>query len=102
MPDFAIYRRRDPNRRVLLEIIGFWTPRYLREELGRVRALRATDAILCVDDSLNSTDEDLADAGHVIRFKRRSDAVNVLAMVEMVLQRRRSLLPQGSDYRIDS
>jgi predicted nuclease of restriction endonuclease-like RecB superfamily len=101
-PDFAIYRRRDPSRRVLLEIVGFWTPRYLREKLGRLRAMRATDLILCVDDSLNCTDEDLADAGHVVRFKRRIDVVNVLAMVEMVLQRRHSRLPQGSDHPIES
>ena len=84
-PDFAIYRRREPTRRVLLEIVGFWTPRYLRDKIERLRAARLSDMILCIDESLNCSDEALANIGRVIRYKRRIDSKAVLAMVETML-----------------
>jgi len=84
-PDFAIYRRRDPSRRVLLEIVGFWTPTYLREKLQRLRAAGAPSMILCVDDALNCTDGQLAGLGPVVRYKRRIDVGSVIAAVEEML-----------------
>ena len=85
-PDFAIYHRRNPARRILLEIVGFWTPRYLRHKLERLRAAGRSDMILCIDDSLNCAEEDLPDPGHVIRYKRRIDAKAVFAVVEKLLR----------------
>ena len=81
-PDFAICHRRDLERRVLLEIVGFWTPDYLRGKIQRLRAARVTDIILCIDDALNCAGVTLSDVRHVIRYKRRIDAKAVLAMVE--------------------
>jgi len=49
-PDFAIFRRRDPTRRVLLEIVGFWTPSYLSKKLERVRAAGVGNLVLCIDE----------------------------------------------------
>jgi hypothetical protein len=83
-PDFAIYHRRDPTRRALLEIIGFWTPRYLEAKLERLRAAGAPDLILCVDDSLNCANDAWTDVRHVVRFKRRIDVRAVLAVVEAI------------------
>ena len=45
--------------------------------------------ILCIDNSLNCTEDALVDLPHVVRYKRRIDAKVVLAMVE-------TLLPLGS------
>jgi len=87
-PDFAIYHRRDPTRRVLLEIVGFWTPRYLQAKLERLRAAGAPDLILCVDDSLNCTNDAWAGLRHVVRFKRHIDVREVLAMIEAMLDSR--------------
>ena len=84
-PDFAIYRRRNPIRRVLLEIIGFWTPRYLSDKLNHLRRAGRKDMILCVDESLNCTDEVFSDLGHVVHYKRRIDAKEVRARVETML-----------------
>ena len=81
-PDFAIFHRRDPTRRVLLEIVGFWTPRYLRSKLERLRDAGASNLILCVDASLNCTNEASSEIEHIIRFKRRIDAAAVLVMIE--------------------
>ena len=81
-PDFAIYHRRDPTRRALLEIVGFWTPRYLEAKLERLRAAGAPNLILCVDNSLNCTGDAWADLRHVVRFERCIDVAAVLAIVE--------------------
>jgi predicted nuclease of restriction endonuclease-like RecB superfamily len=86
-PDFAIYHRRDPKRRVLLEIVGFWTPRYLRDKLARLRAAGRQDLILCIDESLNCASEDLPDSRRVLRYKRRIDARLALSLVENVFRR---------------
>lgn len=86
-PDFAIFRRCAPTRRVLVEIVGFWTPDYLRNKLQRLRRAGTTGMILCIDSSLNCSEDALADLPHqqVIRFKRRIDAREVLARVETML-----------------
>ena len=84
-PDFAIFHRRDPTRRVLVEIVGFWTPGYLKNKIQRLRDARATDMILCIDDSLNCTDDALTDVRHIIRYKRRIDAKAVLAVVKAIV-----------------
>jgi hypothetical protein len=87
-PDFAIFHRRDPTRRALLEIVGFWTPRYLQAKLERLRAAGAPDLILCVDDSLNCTNDAWAELRHVVRFKRRIDVREVLERIEAMLDSR--------------
>jgi predicted nuclease of restriction endonuclease-like RecB superfamily len=84
-PDFAIFHRRDPTRRVLVEIVGFWTPGYLKDKLQRLRNAQGADMILCIDDSLNCSDDTLTDVRHVIRYKRRVDAKAVLATVEAMM-----------------
>ncbi len=85
-PDFAVFHRRNPARRALLEVVGFWTPRYLREKLARLRAAGRQDVILCIDESLNCAAEDLPDSHHVLRYKRRIDARTALSLVAKVLQ----------------
>ncbi len=83
-PDFAIQHRRDPKRRVLLEIVGFWTPQYLRRKLEHLREAGASNLILCIDDKLSCADGALPQAGPVIRFHRRIDVAVVLAKVEEI------------------
>jgi hypothetical protein len=91
-PDFAIFCRRDPGQRVLLEIAGFWTPDYLAKKLERVRAAGVTNLILCIDESLNCAEADAAlqDFHPVLRFKRKIDANAVLTAVEAMLDTARS------------
>lgn len=81
-PDFAIHHRRDRSRRVLLEIVGFWTPRYLHSKLERLRDADVRNLILCIDDSLNCANDALPEIAHIIRYKRRIDVAAVLAVVE--------------------
>lgn len=81
-PDFALVHRRDPERRWLLEIVGFWTPAYLAEKLARLREARIPDLILVVDEEKNCAERDFPPDARVVRFRGKVDAAAVLAAVE--------------------
>jgi predicted nuclease of restriction endonuclease-like RecB superfamily len=80
-PDFAIHRRTDPERRWLLEIIGFWTPEYLSRKLDRLRRARISNLILCIDEERNVGEAELPADAAVLRYRRRVDAQRVLELV---------------------
>jgi predicted nuclease of restriction endonuclease-like RecB superfamily len=81
-PDFVLRHRADPERRWILEIVGFWTPDYLRRKLEQYRDAGLPNLILCVDADRDCADGELPPGARVLRFKRRVDARAVLALVE--------------------
>jgi predicted nuclease of restriction endonuclease-like RecB superfamily len=81
-PDFALIHRRDPSRRFLLEIVGFWTPEYLQEKLRKLRSIPHLPLVLCIDRSLNCGNSDLPPHARVIWFKKKIDPQAVLAEIE--------------------
>jgi predicted nuclease of restriction endonuclease-like RecB superfamily len=81
-PDFELVHRRDPARRWLLEIVGFWTRKYLEEKFQRLRAAGLERLILCVDEARACQDEELPEHAKVVRFRRRVDPKAVLAIVQ--------------------
>ena len=81
-PDFAIVHRRDQARRFLLEIVGFWTPEYLREKLDRLRAAPPAPLVLCIDRGLNCAVDELPCHARVVWFQKRIDPQGVLAAIE--------------------
>jgi predicted nuclease of restriction endonuclease-like RecB superfamily len=81
-PDFALQHRRDPQQRVLLEIVGFWTPQYLQAKLEHLRAARAPNLILCIDERRNCSESDLPPGVPVIFYRHRIDVRAVLAAIE--------------------
>lgn len=81
-PDFALVHRRNPSRRWLLEIVGFWTPEYLRSKLARLREARIERLVLCVSDALACAGAELPASARVVRFKKRVDPRAVLAILE--------------------
>ena len=81
-PDFALWRREQPQLRWLLEIVGFWTPDYLRHKLARLRAARLSNLIVCIDADRNCTDEELPPNSPVIRYRRKIDVEEVLRVVQ--------------------
>lgn len=80
-PDFALSHRREPERRWLLEIVGFWTPEYLREKLARYRRADIARLILCVDETLGCAESELPTQARVVRFRRRIDPAEVLRAI---------------------
>lgn len=81
-PDFALQHRHNPSRRWLMEIVGFWTPEYVRRKLALYRTARIANLILCIDDSRACTDDDLPAEALILRFRRHVDATAVWRLVE--------------------
>jgi predicted nuclease of restriction endonuclease-like RecB superfamily len=80
-PDFAIQHRLDPDRRWLLEIVGFWTPDYVARKLATYRKARVPRLILCIDEARNCAEADLPPDALIIRFRRRVDPGQVLRAI---------------------
>jgi predicted nuclease of restriction endonuclease-like RecB superfamily len=80
-PDFELVHRRDKSRRWLLEIVGFWTQRYLTEKLERLRAAGIERLVLCIDQNRHCAEGDLPPDARTIRYKKRIDPQAVLAIV---------------------
>jgi hypothetical protein len=78
-PDFTLV---DPlgRRRVPIEIVGYWTPAYLRDKLATLRALPPSAAwLVCVDEDLAAAEaHEIAAGSNVFRFRRRIDARQLL------------------------
>ena len=80
-PDFALIHRRDASKRFLLEIVGFWTPDYLREKLSRLRSITFDPLILCIDRRLNCSTDEVPAHSRIVWFERRIDPSAVLAAI---------------------
>ena len=80
-PDFAVVHRRDPLKRFLLEIVGFWTPEYLREKLDRLREMPRAPLVLCIDRGLNCSTGELPRHARIVWYEKRIDPRDVLASI---------------------
>jgi predicted nuclease of restriction endonuclease-like RecB superfamily len=76
-PDFTMRRGDD---RILLEVVGFYTPEYLRSKLEALRAARVRRMIVCVDESLACADGEVP--GRVLRFRKKIDAARLLDVAD--------------------
>ncbi|HEX3696608.1 MAG TPA: DUF790 family protein [Polyangia bacterium] len=86
-PDFMLRHRIHPQRRVLIEIAGFWTPEYLRGKIDRLRQADLPTFILCIDDqrACGQAELPLDLAASIVRFRRRVDAKQVMRAVERLV-----------------
>jgi uncharacterized protein len=83
-PDFALIHRRNASIRFLLEIVGFWTPDYLREKLARLRNQTPDPLILCIDRRLNCSSDELPTHARIVWFEKRIDPSAVLATMKQI------------------
>jgi predicted nuclease of restriction endonuclease-like RecB superfamily len=74
IPDFVL--RHDDGRTVLLEIIGFWTPEYLRAKFQTLQTFRGHNILLAVADAVRRQVNDLPPG--VISFKTVLRPIDVL------------------------
>ena len=82
IPDFAI--EHPDGRRAIMEIVGFWTPEYLRSKLGKIRQVEADNFVLAVSERLDCSDEDFGDvADRVLWFKTGMHVYDVVELAEM-------------------
>ncbi|MEJ7714059.1 MAG: DUF790 family protein [Pyrinomonadaceae bacterium] len=76
IPDF-VFRHRD-GREVYLEVLGFWTPRYLEQRLKEFEHSQTKNFLLAAWDELRGSRDPLARVPpHTIIFKRNLDAAAV-------------------------
>jgi predicted nuclease of restriction endonuclease-like RecB superfamily len=81
-PDFTLIHEAR-GARVPVELVGFWTPEYLRAKWETVRALPSdTRWLLCVDEALASGDLPPPAGAPVFLFRRRIDVQAFLDFVE--------------------
>jgi predicted nuclease of restriction endonuclease-like RecB superfamily len=81
-PDFLLRHRHDPERQWWLEIVGFWTPQYLEKKLAGLRQAGLRRIILCVDADRACSEEELPRGAELVRFRRRIDVAEVLAVMQ--------------------
>ncbi|KYK35187.1 MAG: hypothetical protein AYK18_13265, partial [Theionarchaea archaeon DG-70] len=64
IPDFSLERR---GKKCYIEIVGFWTPEYLKKKTEKVKTLQK-EIILCVNKELQCTKKDFQKKGVDIIF----------------------------------
>ncbi len=81
IPDFAFVH--PDGRRALMEIVGFWTPDYLKKKINKLRRAELENMVIAVSEKLNCSKEDFEDVcGEVFFFKTSIKVDDVLECVE--------------------
>ena len=90
-PDFVLERG---TERVVVEVVGFWTPDYLERKAAHLT--KATDApmIVCLDETLACDPSRVAKAD-VLRFRRKLDPKTLIDAAERAVRARRGTLSIG-------
>lgn len=88
IPDFLLVDKDDEQRRILIELVGFWHPNYLRRKVEKVRAARCEHLLLLVYKGLNLSAEAFEDtASEAIFFTRKPVVQEVMASVDALAER---------------
>jgi predicted nuclease of restriction endonuclease-like RecB superfamily len=81
IPDFAI--EHPDGQRVILEIVGFWTPEYLDAKLEKIRQVDADNFVLAVSERLDcASDEFGSSADRILWFKTGIHVYDVVELAE--------------------
>ncbi len=88
VPDFVLIDTHDESRRIIIELVGFWHPHYLRRKVEKVRAANCAHLLLLVYKGLNVTEEAFQDAAsQVIFFQQKPVLKEVMETVEEMAER---------------
>ncbi|HLI05005.1 MAG TPA: DUF790 family protein [Ktedonobacteraceae bacterium] len=88
VPDFLLVDTQDERRRILIELVGFWHPNYLRRKVEKVRAANCSHLLLLVYDGLKITAEAFEGvSSEVIFFKQKPVLKEVMETVEAMAER---------------
>ncbi|GHO46204.1 DUF790 family protein [Ktedonospora formicarum] len=88
IPDFTFFDEHDEQRYVLVELVGFWHPQYLRRKLEKVRAAQCRHMLLLVYKGLNVTEEDFREvASEVLFFQQKPVLKDVMVAVDAIAER---------------
>ena len=88
IPDFIFVDEQDESRKIMLELVGFWHPEYLRRKIEKVRAANCADLLLLVYQGLNIAEDAFKDvASEVIFFQHKPVLKEVMETVETMANR---------------
>ncbi len=75
IPDFALVKG---DKKVYLEIIGFWTPDYLKRKIEKIKNLKNVNIILAVDESLHDFKiEDVKDVV-IVKYNKKVSSIDII------------------------
>jgi len=81
LPDFAI--EHPDGRRVIFEIVGFWTPEYLDEKLAKIREANRDNLIVAVSERLDCSSGDFDGIDdRVLWFKSGIHVYDIVELAE--------------------
>ncbi len=87
IPDFVLTPK-DTGQRILIELVGFWHPDYLRRKVEKVRAAQCQNLLLLVYEGINLSSEALRDVpSEVLYFKNKPVLKDVIATVEAMAEK---------------
>ena len=88
IPDFVLIDRDDESRKILIELVGFWHPNYLKRKVEKVRAAHCEHLLLLVYKGLKVSEEAFQDtASEVIFFQHKPVMKEVMETVEAMAER---------------
>ncbi len=88
IPDFALIDEADETRKILIELVGFWHPNYLRRKVEKVHAANCAHLLLLVYQGLNVTEDAFeGSASQVIFFQNKPVLKEVMETVEAMASR---------------
>jgi uncharacterized protein len=88
IPDFVLIDEADETRKILIELVGFWHPNYLRRKVEKVHAANCAHLLLLVYQGLNVTEEAFeGSASEVIFFQNKPVLKEVMETVEAMANR---------------
>jgi predicted nuclease of restriction endonuclease-like RecB superfamily len=88
IPDFTFVDEQDDSRKILLELVGFWHPDYLRRKVEKVRLANCSHLLLLVYQGLNVTEDSFRDvASEVIFFQKKPVVKEVITTVDAMAER---------------
>ncbi len=88
IPDFILVDDQDEKRKIMIELVGFWHPQYLRRKIEKVRAANCASLLLLVYKGLNVTEEAFQEAAsEVIFFQNKPVLKEVMETVESMAER---------------
>jgi len=98
IPDFALTHKQGGHR-ILIELVGFWHPDYLRRKVEKVREAQCHHLLLLVYEGINLSPEKLQDVpGEVLYFKNKPVLKEVMEAVDRIAERVYGI-PQKPDKR---
>lgn len=88
IPDFLLVHTQDEQRRILVELVGFWSPRYLKTKIAKVQAAQCPNLLLLVYENLKVTRQDFGQIpGDLLFFKEKPVIKEVMAAVEALAEK---------------